>query len=258
MTPRSIMAELFGKVDGLLAGQGRLDAPLRPREGLPRRPRHRRRPHPARRRRRASRIKYRGDGPGLALLLRRGGGEQRRVPRGAQHGRRSGSCPRLHHREQPLRDGHRASSGRRRSTTCTSARRRYGMPRRSRSTARTSWRCARPIGDARRARPRRRGPDAARDPHLPLHGPLDVRRGQRHLPHQGRARGVAEARPDRAARGADARRRHCSTTPDSPRSRPSVAGRSRRRRRRSPKNRRSRDGGGRRTPTSCAPTRGGG
>ncbi len=29
--------------------------------------------------------------------------------------------------------------------------------------------------------------DAARDAHLPLHGPLDVRRGQRHVPHARRS-----------------------------------------------------------------------
>ena len=64
-------------------------------------------------------------------------------------------------------------------------------------------------GDRRRggARPRRRRPDAARDPDLPLRRPLDVRRGQRHLPQQGRARRVAPARSDRAARDADARAR---------------------------------------------------
>ena len=46
--------------------------------------------------------------------------------------------------------------------------------------------------------------DTARGPHVPLHGPLDVRRGQRHVPHQGRARGEHEARPDRAAAHAHA------------------------------------------------------
>ncbi len=56
--------------DRLLQGQGRLDALLRRREGLPRRPRHRRQPHPAGRRRRLRRQVPRR-GPGLHLLLRR-------------------------------------------------------------------------------------------------------------------------------------------------------------------------------------------
>ncbi len=43
----------------------------------------------------------------------------------------------------------------------------------------------------------RQAPDAARDPHLPVHGPLDVRPDPRALPDQGRGRGPAEARSDR-------------------------------------------------------------
>ena len=70
----------------LLARQGRLDAPVRRHARLPRRPRHRRRAHPARHRR-GVRHQVSRQRPGVRLLLRRGGGEHRRVPRGAQHGR---------------------------------------------------------------------------------------------------------------------------------------------------------------------------
>jgi pyruvate dehydrogenase E1 component alpha subunit len=56
--------------------------------------------------------------------------------------------------------------------------------RASSATGRTSSPCAgRRRG--RRARAQGADPDAARDAHLPLHGPLHVRRGERHLPHQG-------------------------------------------------------------------------
>ena len=52
--------------------------------------------------------------PGRGLLLRRGGRQQRRVPRGAQHGRALEAAGHLHLREQPLRHGHRARAGQRR------------------------------------------------------------------------------------------------------------------------------------------------
>ena len=48
-----------------------------------------------------------------------------------------------------------------------------------------------------RARARGEAADAARGAHLPVHGPLDVRSDPRPLPHQGRGRGAAQARPDR-------------------------------------------------------------
>ena len=86
MSARAVMAELFGKATGCSARQGRLDAPLRRLARLPRRPRHRGRAHPARDRR-GVRHQVPGRRPGRGLLLRRGRGQQRRVPRGAQHGR---------------------------------------------------------------------------------------------------------------------------------------------------------------------------
>ena len=58
-------------------------------------------------------------------------------------------------------------------------------------------------GDARRdgarggAGPQGQAPDAARGPHLPLHGPLDVRPDPRPLSDPGRGRRSAEARSDR-------------------------------------------------------------
>ena len=56
----------------------------------------------------------------------------------------------------------------------------------------------------RRARAHGVDADAARDAHLPLHGPLDVRRGERHVSHEGGARGAHEARSDRRPPHADA------------------------------------------------------
>ena len=93
---------------------------------LPRRARHRRRAHPARHRH-GLRHQVPRQRPGRGLLLRRGGGEQRRVPRGAQHGRALEAAGHLHLREQPLRHGHGARAGAARSTTSPSAPCSYDM-----------------------------------------------------------------------------------------------------------------------------------
>ena len=94
-----------GQGDRLLQGQGRLDALLRRREGLPRRPRDRRQPHPAGRRGRL-RDQVPRRGPRLHLLLRRRRHEPGVGPRGLQHGRALEAAGHLHRREQPVRDGH--------------------------------------------------------------------------------------------------------------------------------------------------------
>src|SRR4051812_5821752 len=77
--------------------------------------------------------------------------------------------------------------------------RRTGRLRRARSNAGGS-----------RSRAPRPDPDAPRGAHLSLHGPLDVRRRERHLSHEGGARRVHEARSDHAAphAHAGARRAH--------------------------------------------------
>ena len=191
------MAELFGKAAGLLRRQGRLDAPLRRRARLSRRPRHRGRPHSARDRH-GVRGQVPGHRPGGGLLLRRGGGQQRRLPRDAQHGR-------------AVEAARRSTSAR---TTATAWAPRWSAPARSTTspsgpapttwptrwwTGRTCWSMHAAMERAVAARPDRQAPHAARGPHLPLRGSLDVRPDPRPLPHQGGGRGSAEARPDRGA-----------------------------------------------------------
>ena len=105
MDPKGVMAELTGRRGGLFARQGRLDAHVLRREGLLRRPRHRRRAGLARHRARLRgalsqdrqcepdlfRRRRRQPGPGLREL---------------QHGGAVEAPGDLHHREQPLRHGH--------------------------------------------------------------------------------------------------------------------------------------------------------
>ena len=101
MDPKAGHGRAAGQGDRLLQGQGRLDALLRRREGLPRRPRHRRQPHPAGRRRRL-RHQVPRRGPGLHLLLRRRRDEPGVGPRGLQHGRPLEAAGHLRRREQPV------------------------------------------------------------------------------------------------------------------------------------------------------------
>ena len=93
---------------------------------VPRRARHRRRAHPAHHRH-GLRHQVPRHRPGGGLLLRRGGGEQRRVPRGAQHGR-------------ALEAARRSTSAR---TTATAWARRSSAPAPSTTSpsgpARTTW-----------------------------------------------------------------------------------------------------------------------
>ncbi len=99
MDPKVGMAEMLGKAVGLLQGQGRLDALLRRREAVPRRPRHRRQPHPAGHRRRL-RHQVPRRGPRLHLLLRRRRDGPGVAPRGLQHGQSLEAAGHLRRREQ--------------------------------------------------------------------------------------------------------------------------------------------------------------
>ncbi len=113
----------------------------------------------------------------------------------------------LHHREQPVRHGHRHRARARRSRTSYKRGAVVRHGRRAASTGRTCSRCATRWPRPSSAPAPSRRADAPRGAHLPLPGPLDVRRRQRHLPHQGRARGIREARSDRAVPQAHAGRR---------------------------------------------------
>ena len=185
MSAKAAMAELLGKVDRLLQGQGRLDALLRRREGVPRRPRDRRQPHPAGGRRRL-RHQVPRRGPGLHLLLRRRRHEPGVGPRSVQHGGALEAAGDLRRREQHVCDGHlaRALLGRAR-------------PDRPRAPALTAFPGVSINGNdielmaktTREAVDRARageGPTLHRGPDLPLQGALDQRPGQ--VPPQGRAR----------------------------------------------------------------------
>ena len=152
-------------------------------------------------------IKYREHRPGRRLLLRRGGGQQRRLPRGAQHGRaleaaRSSTSARTTATAWAPRSSGRSAIHDISERACS-----YDMATRW-STGRTCWRCTHAMERAVERARERQASHAARGPHLPLHGPLDVRPDPRALPHQGRGRGAAEARPDRrlVASGSSSRR----------------------------------------------------
>ena len=89
--PLQLIAELFGRADRLLARPRRQHAPVRARSRHDGHQRHRRPVHPAGGRRRLQ-LPAAEDGPRRGRVLRRRRGEQRRVPRGAEPGRASGSC----------------------------------------------------------------------------------------------------------------------------------------------------------------------
>jgi hypothetical protein len=158
MDAKGVMAELTGRSPRLFQGQGRLDAHVLGREGLLRRPRHRRGAGAARHR---PRLRQQVPRPGhcLADLFRR----WRRQPgaglRKLQHGEALDAAGDLHHREQPIRHGHLAEARvgdddlyhRGAATAFRAAGRRHGRARResrrrqatngaARATARSSWR----------------------------------------------------------------------------------------------------------------------
>ena len=105
MTPRAVMAELFGRSDGCARGKGGSMHMFDKQHELPRRPRHRRRPRAARGRRRL-RHQVPRRRPGLVCFM----GESV-VNTGAFHEALNMAAlwklpVRVHHREQPLRHGH--------------------------------------------------------------------------------------------------------------------------------------------------------
>ena len=127
-------------------------------------------------------IKYRGDRPGVPSATSARRGEQRRVPRGAQHGRALEAARRLH------LENNRYGMGT--ALERASARSRHLRARRARTTWPARWCDGQDVlamhAAMERAVERARteqAPDAARGPHLPLHGPLDVRPDPAALPH---------------------------------------------------------------------------
>ena len=100
--PDALMAELYGKVEGVLARLRRLDAPLRRRARQPRRERRRRR-RPADDRRRGARVPDARRAARRCRVLRRRRDEHRDVPRGAQPRAAVEGAGGLRVREQPLR-----------------------------------------------------------------------------------------------------------------------------------------------------------
>ena len=188
-----MMAEFLGQGDRLLPRPRRLDAHRRRLERQPRRQRHRRRRHPDRGRARGSPIKISGTRPAWSrVLLRRRRQQRGRLPRGAEHGRRSGSC-------------RWSSSARTTSTACRSrsrrsiGRRRHRRARRaptacraSPSTATTCRPSATPSRRAVDSCPRRRRADARRGTDLPLAGHFQVRHEPLPHPRGDRPSGASE------------------------------------------------------------------
>ena len=152
--------------------------------------------------------KYRGDGDVTLCFFGDGAVNHGRVPRGPRARGAVEAADRLHLREQPVLDGHAAlphagGRGRRRCARAATASRRAIV-----RTATTSSRCASASPRRSSARATTSEPTLVEVDDLPLPRPLDVRPGQ--VPHEGRGRGVEEARSDRSRSGAahaDARHR---------------------------------------------------
>ncbi len=152
-------------------GPRRLDAPLRQEDQLPRRLRHRRRPHPARGGR-GLRVEVPRRRARHPVLLRRGRVHDRRLRRGHRRSPRCGSCPSCSSARTTSTRWARRSSGRWPSRTSRCARSPYGMAR-DRFDGDDVLKVKRRIAEAvERARDDRRA-DAGRDRHVPLPRSLD-------------------------------------------------------------------------------------
>ncbi len=198
-----VYAELFGRASGLMGGKGgsmHLTERGARRDGLVR---HRRRPPADRGRSRlvgaVPRLR-----PGGGLLLRRRRDEHRRVPRGAEPGRRLEGAGRLRLREQPVhgvhadRGGDRGRAAGRRPCAAYGLRADRGRRQRRRGGLRHRAPDDRPG-------PGRRWPVAGRGPDVPPRRALARRPGQ--VPAGRRGRGVARQGPDPRRAGAPARAR---------------------------------------------------
>ena len=209
--PKRMMAELFGRRDGLSKGKGGsmhlfdrttnflgghaiVGAHLPIAVGV------------------GFAIKYRGGDQVIVLLLRRRRGAGGRVPRSDESRGAVEAAGHLPVREQPLRDGH---LGRARARPDGDLEVRTDL----RHSGRARGRHGRPRG-ARRGQPRRRpdtaaeGSGADRGRYLSLPRPLDARSGRRRLSHEGRSGAREASRSDRAVprqdpdRGSSLRGRH--------------------------------------------------
>ena len=139
------MAELFGRVDGVLQGPRRLDAHVRPRAALHGRLRDRRR-QPADRRRLRPGLRLPGHRGRDAVHLRRRRLQPGHLRRDDEPRRAVEAAGRLHGHQQPVRHGHRARAPLGRHRPAGQGR---GL-RRARAWSATAWTCSTPTTSRRR------------------------------------------------------------------------------------------------------------